>query len=82
MNRHFKFVLKCICRYINSHIAVWGRVIDMSVSHQFQTLDKLVESAAQLCKNGASSEVQVGAMLSVCEELQHILRYAFIGGCR
>jgi len=51
----------------------------MSVSHQFQTLDKLVESAAQLCKNGASSEVQVGAMLSVCEELQHILRYAFIG---
>lgn len=45
----------------------------------FEALDKRLESTMQLCKLKGSAESQTLGMITVCQELQRLLKFAFIG---
>ena len=45
----------------------------------FEALDKRLESTLQLCQLKSSAESQTLGLVTVCQELQRLLKFAFIG---
>ena len=48
----------------------------------FQTSEKLLASAVSICRLKGSVECQTGGLITVCEELQSLVRLAFSGKSR
>lgn len=54
----------------------------LALPEAFQSLDSRLESVMQLCTAKGSPEAQLVGVVTVCEELQQLLKCAFIGGLR
>ncbi len=51
----------------------------LALPKAFESLERHIETATNLCKLKGSHESQVAGLLIVCGELQRLLRLAFIG---
>ena len=51
----------------------------LALPKAFESLEKHIETATNLCKLKGSHESQVAGLLIVCGELQRLLRLAFVG---
>ena len=45
----------------------------------FNALEKRIETALQLCRLKSPVDAQINGLVSLCEELQRLLKVAFIG---
>ena len=51
----------------------------LALPEAFESLDKRLEATVQLCQLKGSVEGQMLGVLAVCQELQRLLKFAFIG---
>ena len=50
-----------------------------ALPNRFNPLERLLESAVQSARLKSTTEVQISGILAFCEEMQRILKIAFIG---
>ena len=51
----------------------------LALPQAFESLDKRIESTVQFCRLKGSIESQILGLVSVCQEMQRLLKFAFIG---
>ena len=51
----------------------------LALPEAFDSLDKRIESTAQFCRLKGSVESQILGLVTVCQEMQRLLKFAFIG---
>ena len=51
----------------------------MALPEAFESLDKRIESTVQFCRLKGSVESQILGLVTVCQEMQRLLKFAFIG---
>lgn len=60
---------------ITTGVAVPG----LSLPKAFEGVEQKLESVASLCRMKSSHETQTASLLTVCSDLQRLLKLAFIG---
>lgn len=53
----------------------------LALPEAFESLDKRIESTVQFCRLKGSVESQILGLVTVCQEMQRLLKFAFIGEC-
>ena len=51
----------------------------LALPEAFESLDKRIESTVQFCRLKGSVESQILGLVTVCQEMQRLLKFAFIG---
>ena len=51
----------------------------LALPEAFESLDKRIESTVQFCSLKGSVESQILGLVTVCQEMQRLLKFAFIG---
>ena len=51
----------------------------LALPEAFESLDKRIESTVQFCHLKGSVESQILGLVTVCQEMQRLLKFAFIG---
>lgn len=51
----------------------------LALPEAFESVDRQLDSALQLCRLHGSVEGQVLSVVTICQELQHLLKLAFVG---
>ncbi len=51
----------------------------LALPEAFKSLEERVDSTLQLCRLKGSVESQIVGVVTVCQELQHLLKCAFVG---
>ena len=51
----------------------------LALPEAFESLDKRIESTVQFCRLKGSVESQILGLVAVCQEMQRLLKFAFIG---
>ncbi len=71
-----EFGVKIICFHPPSPDPV---IPGLALPEAFESLEKRVDSTIQLCRLKGSMESQVMGVITVCQELQRLLKCAFVG---